>query len=257
MIINLKEKSPMINNYNSYQLTVKENTRYILQGMIGVVILGTLFYQSILGALFLSPMIYFYRKSIIKVLIKERKWKLNLEFRDGILALSAALEAGYSAEHAFDEAYKDLRMIYLEEALVIKEFSYIINQIRMNISVEKALNDFGERTAIEDIQSFSEVFSTAKRTGGDLINVIKITSNIISDKIEVKREIITLITSKRMEANIMKIIPLLILIYLSVSSPGFLNPLYHNLFGAVVMTIFLACYLGAYLIINKIVAIEV
>ncbi|MHB8131081.1 MAG: type II secretion system F family protein [Mobilitalea sp.] len=247
----------MINDYDSYQFTVKENIRYILQGMIVVVILGTLFYQSILGVLFLSPMIYFYRKSITKVLIKERKWKLNLEFRDGILALSAALEAGYSAEHAFDEANKDLRMIYLEEALVIKEFTYIINQIRMNISVEKALNDFGERTGIEDIQSFSEVFGTAKRTGGDLINVIKITGNIISDKIEVKREIITLITSKRMEANIMKIIPLLILIYLSFSSPGFLNPLYQNLFGALVMTIFLAGYLGAYLIINKIIAIEV
>lgn len=247
----------MINDYNSYQFSLKENIKYILQGTIVVVILGNLFYQSILGILCLSPIIYFYRKSKMKVLIKERKWKLNLEFRDGILALSAALEAGYSAEHAFDEAYKDLRLIYHEEALVIKEFSYMINQIRMNISVEKALNDFGERTKVEDILSFSEVFSTAKRTGGDLIHVIKITGKIISDKIEVKREIITLITSKRMEANIMKVIPLLILIYLSVSSPGFLNPLYHNLYGIVVMTFFLACYLGAYLIINKIVAIEV
>jgi tight adherence protein B len=193
----------------------------------------------------------------MKGMAKDRRWKLNLQFRDGILALSAALEAGYSAEHAFEEACKDLRLIYTEDSLIMREFSYMTNQIRMNITVEKALSEFGERTGIEDILSFSEVFSTAKRTGGDLINVINICSNIICDKIEVKREIITLITAKRLEANIMKVIPVLILVYLSVSSPGFLDPLYHNLLGIIAMTGFLLCYLGAYLLIDKIIAIEV
>ncbi|MDD3174113.1 MAG: type II secretion system F family protein [Herbinix sp.] len=247
----------MISDYNKYQLSWKENIKYSLQGTAVAIILGTLFYRSILGFLMLSPLVYFYRRSRVRGLINDRKWKLNLEFRDGMVALSAALQAGYSAENAFEEVCKDLRQIYLENSMVIREFSYITNQIHMNITVEKALSDFGERTGIEDILSFSEVFNTAKRTGGDLINVIKITCNIISDKIEVKKEIITLITAKRLEANIMKLTPLLILIYLSVSSPGFLDPLYHNLLGIVTMTIFMAFYLGAFLIIDKIIAIEV
>lgn len=244
-------------NYNFYQFTWMEYIKYYMEGILAAVVLGILFYQSILGILLMSPIIYFYQKNKKLALINERKWKLNMEFQDGILALSAALEAGYSAENALEEACKDLQQIYEEKSMIIREFTYIINQIRMNIAVEKAFEEFGERTGIEDILSFSEVFLTAKRTGGDLINVIKITSNIISDKIEVKREIITLITAKRLEANIMKVIPLFILIYLSVSSPDFLNPLYHNLLGAVIMTIFLFLYLGAYLIIDKIVAIEV
>jgi tight adherence protein B len=60
-----------------------------------------------------------------------------------------------------------------------------------------------------------------------------------------------------MEANIMKGIPVLILIYLSLSSPGFLSPLYHNVFGVIVMSVLLLFYLGAYLVIERIVAIEV
>lgn len=247
----------MVKDYNKYEFTLKENLKYILEGMAIAIILGILFYRSILGILLLSPIIYLHRKNRTRALIKERKWKLNLEFRDGMIALSAALEAGYSAEHAFEEACMDLQQIYLENALILREFSYIINQIRMNITIEKALSDFGERTGIEDILSFSEVFSTAKRTGGDLINVIKITCNMISDKIEVKREIITLITAKRLEANIMKLTPLLILIYLSVSSEDFLIPLYHNITGIIIMSLFLLVYLGAFLIIDKIVAIEV
>jgi tight adherence protein B len=247
----------MINDYTTYHFTLKENMKCVLQGTIVAVIFSILFYKSVIGILFLSPLIWLYRKSKMKGMAKDRRWKLNLQFRDGILALSAALEAGYSAEHAFEEACKDLRLIYTEDSLIMREFSYMTNQIRMNFTVEKALSEFGERTGIEDILSFSEVFSTAKRTGGDLINVIKISSDIICDKIEVKREIITLITAKRLEANIMKVIPVLILVYLSVSSPGFLDPLYHNLLGIIAMTGFLLCYLGAYLLIDKIIAIEV
>ena len=247
----------MIEDYNSYHFNFKENIKYLVQGALIASVFGILFYQSIFGIIFLSPIIFFYCKAKRKQQMKNRKWQLNLEFRDGILSVSAALNAGYSAEHAFEEAWKDLRLLYKKNSLIMKEFSYLINQIRMNITVEKALSDFGERTGIEDIISFAEIFSTAKRTGGDLIKVIKSTSNAINDKIEVKREIITLITSKKYEANIMNLIPIGILCYLYFSSPGFLDPLYHNLFGVIVMTLLLGCYLGAFLLSEKIMAIEV
>lgn len=247
----------MADHYDIYHLDKRDNIIYILQGTIVAMILGIMFYRSLLGFLLLSPVIYFYRHSKLISSRKERKWKLNLEFKDGIQALSAALEAGYSAENAFEEACRDLKQIYPENALILREFHNIVHQLHMNITVEKALKEFSERTQIEDILSFSEVFNTAKRTGGDLIKVIKVTSDIISDKIEVKREIITLTTSKRMEASIMKVIPLAILFYLSVSSPGFLDPLYHNIFGIIIMSCFLLFYLSALVIINKIIAIEV
>lgn len=238
-------------------LTLQENIISILMGSIVVIMLGILYYRSFFSIVLLSPIVYFYRKKRAGNLIKEKKWRLNLEFKDGIAALSAALEAGYSAENAFSEACSDLLRTEHENSLILKEFQFIVNQIRINTPVEKALTQFGERTGIEDIISFSNVFSSAKRTGGDLIHVIGITSKIISDKIEVKRDIRTLITAKRLEANIMKAVPLFILIYLSVSSPGFLDPLYHNLFGVVIMTVFLITYLAALLMIDKIVDIEV
>ncbi|MDF2905083.1 MAG: putative rane protein [Herbinix sp.] len=243
--------------YDSYRFTGWEKLRYLLQGILIITLIGYFFYKHMGVILMMTPLVYYYLKSKRRCLIRERKWKLNLEFRDGILALSAALEAGYSAENAIEEARKDLLHIYHESAMIVQEFNYMINQLRMNVTVEKVMEDFAIRSQVEDILSFSEVFSTAKRSGGELISVIKLTGNIISDKIEVKREIITLITAKRMEANIMKGIPLLILAYLTFSSPGFLDPLYHNAFGVIVMTVLLLMYLVANLVIERIIAIEV
>lgn len=247
----------MIEDYNKYTFSFQEKLKYILQGAGLIIVLGGLFYQSIVAILLLSPLIFIYIRMKRKELIENRKWRLNLEFRDGITSLSAALCAGYSAEHAFEEAIKDLRLLYSENSLIIQEFYYMVNQIRVNVTVENTLRNFGERTGIEDILSFSEVFSTAKRTGGDLTRIIKTTCNTINDKIEVKREIITLITAKKLEANIMNVIPILILCYLFLSSPGFLNPLYHNISGIMIMTILLAGYIGSYLLSQKIIAIKV
>ena len=167
----------------------KESIRIIIEGFIGVIILGFLFYRSIIGIIFLSPLIILYYQKKRKVIIAKRKLQLNIEFRDGINSLSAALSAGYSVEQGFTEALLDLKSMYPKGAMIINEFAYITKQIQMNIPVEKALRDFASRSGIEDIISFSEVFSTAKRTGGDLTKIIKTTTDIISNKIEVKERL--------------------------------------------------------------------
>lgn len=247
----------MIEDYNSYHFTLSENLLITLQGALIAMVLGFAFYQSFLGMIILSPMILLIRWSQRRRKIERRKWQLNIEFRDAILSLSAALSAGYSAENALEEAWKDLRILYPEDTFIMREIAYLINQIRMNITTEKAFMEFGKRSGIEDIISFAEIFATAKRTGGDLIKIIKTTSQTISDKIDVKREILTMLSAKRYEANIMKMIPIAIIFYLQVSSPGFLKPMYHNLFGNLVMTALFVIYICAYCLIEKIITIEV
>lgn len=166
------------------------------------------------------------------------------------------MNAGYSIENAFVEAVKDLRFLYEEDALLIQEFENITYQIKTNRTVEEALNEFARRSEIEDIYTFSEVFHTAKRTGGDIIKVIQSTAKNIGDKIEIKREIQTLITAKKFEVKIMNIIPFGIILYMWIFSPGFLNPLYGNLVGIVVMTLALFAYFGAYILSEKIMDIS-
>jgi len=247
----------MIENYNIYRFSLQEKIRYILEGLLKAVILGYLFYRSIWGIIFLCPLIFIHCKKKRSELAKTRKWQLNLEFRDGINSLAAALSAGYSVEHAFTEAVKDLKRMYPQGSLIVGEFTFIANQIQMNITAEKALYNFGRRSGIEDIISFAEVFSIAKRTGGDIVQIIKTTGNIINDKLEVRREIMTMIAGKKFEANIMKFVPAGILGFLSVSSPGFLKPLYNNIFGIIIMTVILGIYLCTSRFIDKIISIEV
>ena len=98
--------------------------------------------------------------------------QLNIEFRDGINSLSAALSAGYSVEQGFTEALLDLKSMYPKGAMIINEFAYITKQIQMNIPVEKALRILKSQW-YRRYYKFSEVFYS-KRTGGDLTKIIKL-----------------------------------------------------------------------------------
>lgn len=247
----------MIENYNEYKYTRREWLLYFLQGAFMGAIAGFLFYSSLWGIIILMAYGLFYAQDKKKQLIQERKWQLNLEFRDGLSSISAALNAGYSAENAFTEAVKDLKLMYSSEALIVCEFESIVRQIHMNRTVEDLLKDFADRSNIDDIKNFAEVFVTAKRTGGDLIKIIRSTGNTIGDKIEVKREILTMITAKKFESGIMNLIPFCIILYLKVFSPGFLSPLYHNLFGILFMSLMLLVYYAVVQMTKLIINIEV
>jgi len=224
-------------------------------GAIGAFI-GYVFYSNLFGILILMPYGLIYVNKKKKELINLRKWELNLELRDGLMSISSALSAGYSVENSFREAILDLRLMYPPDSLIIKEFERIVYHVNMNVTLEDIVRDFAKRSDVDDISNFTEVLATAKKTGGDLIKIIKSTTNIISDKIEIKREIVTLTSAKKLEASIMSVIPLGIVIYLRVCSPGFLNPLYHNVFGFIFMTIILIVYYITYLVTkNNIITI--
>ena len=72
-------------------------------------------------------------------------------------------------------------------------------KLNLNISIEDAFNEFAKECRVEEINNFSEILSYAKRSGGNLIQIIKNTTDSISEKIDVKREISTIISAKQFE----------------------------------------------------------
>lgn len=229
----------------------------IIKGIVRYSIAGIIFYRSILGIIILLPYVFFFIRQEKEKLYRQQKERLMLGFRDGIQCILAALEAGYSMENAIEEAIKDLSMMYQEESEIQKEFVFINRQVKNNIPIEKAMEQFAIRSNLEDIKNFAEIIKTAKRTGGDVIKIIRTTTRSMSDKLDVKREIQTLVTAKQFDLTILKGIPFGIILYLGIFSPGFLSPLYHNAFGIVFMSFVLVLYLSLCRLAEHIVKIEV
>ena len=244
-------------DYEKYQYSVKEIIRYVSECVILCLVVDYLFYRNIWMLLLAVPLPVLYLKWKKKQLIRERKRRLNYQFRDALTAMNVAVQAGYSAENAVRASVKDLGRLYEKGSDILDEFRYIESQLRLSVPVEELFLDLGKRSGVEDIENFAAVFYTAKRTGGDMTQVIQKVARMLSDKIEVKKEIEATLAAKKSEQMVMSIMPAGIICYLKLTSPGFLDVLYGNPFGICAMTVCMVIYGLSYWLGVKIVDIEV
>ena len=214
-----KEQLYQKRNYDHYRFSMKELLKYMGQALALCIMADYLFYKSKWVLLLMLPVPVFYLKWQKNRMIRERRKNLNYQFKE--------------------------------------EFRYIESQQHISVPLEELFLDLGERSQIEDIENFASVFYTAKRTGGDMNRVIQKVSRMLGDKIDVKKEIEATLAAKKSEQMIMSLMPVGIILYLQMTSPGFLSVLYGNPFGIAAMSICLVIYAAAYWLGRRIVDIEV
>ena len=244
-------------DYGKYRYSQKEILKYIGESAALCGAVDYLFYQTPWVMLLVVPVSVFFLRWKKKQMIRERKRRLNYQFRDALNSMSVAVQAGYSVENAVKESLKEMQIFYSDDAAILRELEIMVRQIRVQVPVEQAVEELSERTKLPDVESFAGVFVTAKRSGGNLMSIIRNTADQIGDKIDVKREIDTMLAAKKYEFQVMSVIPFGIVLYMTVSFPEFMGNLYGNIAGRGVMTGCLIIYLGAYGLGRKIIEIEV
>lgn len=228
-----------------------------LQAVGVTVFFGLFFYKSFKAIPFMLPVGIFYLTALEKRTEKRKKEQLRNEFKDAILSVAANLRAGYAVENAFRETLQEMKMLHGKDSPIHQEFYKIVQGLANGISIETLTEQFARRTGMEEIQEFADVFYIAKRSSGNLTEIIYETAGMIGEKIEVEKEIQVLISAKRLEQNIMSVIPFVIICYVSIASGGYFDPLYTTAAGRAVMTVCLVVYVTAYMAGMKITQIQV
>lgn len=220
-------------------------------------LISWLFYDTFWAAALLLPFwkpvsIHIHKKSENK---KQKEGEL--QFKDFLNSLSASMHAGYAVENAFREAYHELSELYGKNAFIPKELARMLHQMKLNRPAEEVLEEFAERTGLEDAQNFAGIFKIAKRSSGNLVSIMENTAETIGKKLETQREIRTLVQEKRYEQRVMNMMPMIMILYLRMGNGELMEILYTTLSGRVVMTICLLLYLVAYCMAEKIVNIKI
>ena len=191
-----------------------------------------------------------------KQIIKKRRRNLSSQFRDMLDALSTSLGAGKNVMESFTSVYEDLKVQYDEGAFILRELELILSGIANNIEIEELLLDFGERSGVDDIKSFANVFKISYRKGGNIKDTIRTTHQILSDKMEISEEIETVVTSNKMEQNMMIAMPVILVGLIKMMSPDFAAN-FATPTGILSTTIAVAMFVVAYYVGKNILDIKV
>lgn len=243
--------------YNVYAFSWKETVLCVLKGMAVTALFSYVFYRSWFGFFALPVAVYLGMKEEREDRIRERKARLAIQFKDAVLTASSSMQAGHSVENAFLEAEREICSLYGRDSEMARELSLIRKGLKNQFPLERMLLNLGERSHVEEIRDFSEVFAVAKRLGGNLKEIIRRTSELTSQRMEVDREIQTILSAKKYEQKVMMLIPFLLFGYIQLTARGFFDILYHNGAGILVMTFCLMLYLAACVMARRLLDIQV
>ncbi|NTV89288.1 MAG: pilus assembly protein TadB [Clostridiales bacterium] len=234
--------------------------KYLSMLPAAIIIFATayLFYRSLPLAIAVIPLSALYPSMRQRRIAARERSELNLQFRDMLYSLSSSMSAGKTFEASLRDVHKDLAVLYPGyETKILSEVDIMQRKLGLNEPLETVIGDFAERMEMEDIKNFSEVFRISKRSGANLVEVIRNTTAIINDKLEILQEIDTMLAERRFEQKVLNVVPILMILLLSLTAPEYMAPVFSTLAGRLVMTASLGLLAISWLISAKITDIGV
>ena len=240
-----------------YQMSFKDKAGIV---MIAVMISGAislLFYHSWWGML-VFPMVYLLvRRRGEKEMVQREKKELREQFMYGLQVLNSSLQAGFSLENGWKEVEKEVLALYSPKSIFCQEVCKINRSVALSVPIEALFLQFAQKYEVLEIISFAQIMDFGKKNGGNWKALIEDTVFRMLESYETQKEIEVMIASKKLEQQIMNVIPLGMLLFLQISSWEYVAVLYETQIGGMIMTVCLVVYVLALLLSEKIMKIQV
>jgi tight adherence protein B len=212
-----------------------------------LIISGNNLVLALVGALvgFYAPRMY------MRIMQSRRLQAFNNQLGDTLLLLSNSLRSGYSLLQSMESAAKELT------PPMSTEFARVVREIGLGLTLEEALAHLVERIDSEDLDMAVTAINIQHEVGGNLAEILDTISHTIRERVRIKGQIKALTAQQQLSGTVIALLPVFVGLFLLGFNPGYVSGLWSEpcgigmlIYGAVSMII-------GYLIIRKIMAIEV
>jgi tight adherence protein B len=188
---------------------------------------------------------------LLKFLRQRRREKFGDQLEEALVSMSNALKAGFSIQQSIESVIKQGKQP------ISIEFKLMMQQSRLGMSLDDALRNMAKRVAVEDFDLVATAIATARITGGDLTGILERLAELIRERMRIQRKVRSLTAQGRLQGIVLGLMPIFLLGILSIINPTVIIGFFTQPMGiALFIGVLILEGLG-YLMIRKIVAIEV
>jgi tight adherence protein B len=131
-----------------------------------------------------------------------------------------ALRSGYSVLQAMETIATEL------PPPVSREFERVVQEIRLGLSMEQALENMYRRVPSEDLDLVITAVIIQREVGGNLAEVLDNISFTIRERVRIKGEVRTLTAQGRISGWIISLLPIFLALLLNVLNEGYVSQLW-------------------------------
>ena len=231
------------------------DTEFILLRYVGTILaffLGQFATGSILGGLFLGVLALMLPPIILDLAISSRQRKFSNQLLDVLILIKGAVQAGYGLMQALDLAVKEI------QAPASEEFSRVIREVRLGLTLENALTNLSNRMNNDDLYIVITAIIINTQVGGNLSVVLESTISTIRGRMQLMAEIRSLTSYSRLVGNILSLTPILAAIGLFAMSGGeYFDPVKTSTIAQIGLGMALVMVLLGNLVLRRMVDIKV
>lgn len=215
-------------------------------GILGMMLTMKVLYSIMFGILAgLGCFLY------LNIRISKRQKEFSNQLGDVLIMMSNAMRSGFSFMQAMDLIAKEMK------PPVSVEFFKTMAEIRLGADTETALLNMGKRVQSPDLDLVITAVLIQRQVGGNLAQILDTIAGTINERIKMKQEIKTLTAQGRLSGWVLAALPFAIAVFASIINPGYMLPFFDETIGRIILTGAAIFQLIGFLIIRKIVNIDV
>jgi tight adherence protein B len=180
-----------------------------------------------------------------------RKSKLEAQLPDALTMIANSLKSGFGLMQAMNMAADQL------EHPVGTELAITVHETNVGSSMEEAFLALSERNENYDLDIVVTAILVQRTAGGNLAEILETVTHTMRERIRIRGEIATLTAQQKLTGFVIALIPVGVGGMFVLVSPGYINPLFTETIGRVMIGIAGLLELVGVLVIRRILAIEV
>jgi tight adherence protein B len=208
----------------------------------------------VLGRPLLAPFVLA-KPLIMRLVVRARADRVRREFEsqlaDNLQVIASAMRAGQSFPGALAVAVEDAA----EPAR--SELQRTVTDERLGVALDEALGRAARRMRSEELEYVGLVATLQRDTGGNTAEVLDRVTDTIRERAELKRLVRTLTAQGRLGGAIVSAIPVALTAIFLAIRPDYFDPLFESSIGIAVIVLGASMLVAGWLVIRKIVDIEV
>lgn len=196
---------------------------------LGGGIVAAIFFQNVIFVLLSAGVFSLIPYGWLLRALRKRQGLMIDQLADTLAILASSLRAGYSFLQALDTVSKEI------SEPSAGEFQRVVAEIRLGRPIDDALLAMAERVDSQDLRWAVIAINVQRQVGGNLAEVLDIVAKTVRERAYLRRQVNVLSAEGKFSVVILSALPFLILLYLSIVNPGYIEPLFTTTVGLILL----------------------
>jgi len=214
-------------------------------------LLGYALFRVLFLALVAAVFGYFAPRLYVRFRQRQRLVKFDDQLSDAINLLANSLRSGYSLLQSIETVSKELGPPLADE------FTRVVQEIGLGLSTEHALANMHRRIPSDDLDLLITAINVQHEVGGNLAEILETIGHTIRERVRIKGEIRVLTAQQMITAYLISFLPIGLGMILFLINSDYMGLMFSEPCGWVMVGVGLTIIVVGFLIIRKIVDIDV